>query len=194
MPKKLDMPSDTKAALILDAIEDRKAVDPVMIDLRGKTLITDFFIVCSGTSNVHIRSIAEFVLDKTEENRLSSPKIEGKDAAEWVLIDFGDVVLHVMAEETRDRYKLEQFWTTPQPKGALPPTPDSMGGVREPLEELNLGSFDDDEDFDDEDAAFFDDADQEVEPIDETEENDSDSAATSGKSGSTVAHRNGQGA
>jgi ribosome-associated protein len=186
------MPSDQKASLILDAIEDRKAVDPVMIDLRGKTLITDFFIVCTGTSNVHIRSIADFVLEKTEEKRLASPKIEGKDAGEWVLIDFGDVVLHVMAEETRDRYKLEQFWTTPQPKGALPPTPGSVDEVREPLEELNLGSFDDDEEFDDEDAAFFDDADQEVEPIDE--EDDLESEGTPGKSGSASPHRNGQGA
>lgn len=192
MPKKIDMASDVKAALILDAIEDRKAVDPVMIDLRGKTLITDFFIVCAGTSNVHIRSIAEFVLEKTEENRLSSPKIEGRDAGEWVLIDFGDVVLHVMAEETRDRYKLEQFWTTPQPKGALPPTPDSAGGYQEPLEALNLGNFDDDEEFDDEDAAFFDDADQEVEPIDEDDEDET--TATSAKPGTTVPHRNGQGA
>jgi ribosome-associated protein len=190
VPKKLDMPSDVKAALILDAIEDRKAVDPVMIDLRGKTLITDFFIVCSGTSNVHIRSIAEFVLEKTEEERLASPKIEGKDAAEWVLIDFGDVVLHVMAEETRDRYKLEQFWTTPQPKGALPPTPDSIGEFKEPLEELNLGAFDDDDDFDDEDAAFFDEADQEVEPIEEDDEPASESTPDTSPS----TKRNGQGA
>ena len=190
MPKKLDMPSDQKANLILDAIEDRKAVDPVMIDLRGKTLITDFFLVCSGTSNVHIRSIAEFVLEKTEENRLASPKIEGREAGEWVLIDFGDVVLHVMAEETRERYKLEQFWSTPQPKGALPPTPETAGEFSEPLEELNLGNFDDDEEFDDEDAAFFDDADQEVEPIDEDDDAESESAT--GKSGSASAHRNGQ--
>ncbi len=186
MPKKIEMPSDVKANLILDAIEDRKAVDPVKIDLRGKTLITDYFIVCSGTSNVHIRSIAEFVLEKTDENRLSSPKIEGKDAAEWVLLDFGDVVLHVMAEETRDRYKLEQFWTTPQPKGALPPTPDSIGDYKEPLEELSLGNFDDDEEFDDEDAAFFEDADMEVEPVDEED----DLEETPGKSPS--AKRSGQ--
>ncbi len=192
MPKKLDMASDVKAALILDAVEDRKGVDPVMIDLRGKTLITDFFLVCSGTSNVHIRSIAEFVLEKTEENRLSSPKIEGRDAGEWVLIDFGDVVVHVMAEEARDRYKLEQFWTTPQPKGALPPTPDSAGGYQEPLEALNLGNFDDDEEFDDEDAAFFDDADQEVEPIDE--ENEDDSTPSASKNGSSALGRSGQGA
>ncbi len=131
------------------------------------------------------------MLEKTEENRLSSPKIEGKEAGEWVLIDFGDVVVHVMAEETRDRYKLEQFWTTPQPKGALPPTPGTIGGYNEPLEELNLGSFDDDDEFDDEDAAFFDDADQEVEPVEE--DDDLDSESTTGKSGSSSAPRNGQG-
>ncbi|MBC8102349.1 MAG: ribosome silencing factor, partial [Cytophagales bacterium] len=155
------MPSEEKANLVLDAVEDRKAVDPILLDLRGKTLITDYFLVCTGTSNVHIRSIADFVLEKTEEQRLPAPKIEGKDAGEWVLIDFGDVVVHVMAEETRDRYKLEQFWTTPQPKGALPPTPDttadnSMGG----LDAERIGNFDQDEEdeFDDEDADFFDEA------------------------------------
>lgn len=174
MPKKLDMPSDQKAHLILDAVEDRKAVDPVLLDLRGKTLITDFFLVCTGTSNVHIRSIAERVLERTEEERLANPRVAGLEVGEWVLLDFGDVVLHVMNAEARERYKLEQFWTTPQPKGALPPTPESAeaseGSEGEDDSEFGEDEFDEE----DEDAAFFDDADQELEPIDEDDEEFSD--------------------
>jgi hypothetical protein len=112
------------------------------------------------------------VLEVAKEQRLPSPRIEGEQVGEWVLLDFGDVVLHIMAEEPRQRYKLEQFWTTPHPKGALPPTPDSIAaGVGEDEDDE---AWDEDEDELDEDelddAAFFDEADQEVEPIDEDEE------------------------
>lgn len=145
------MPSDEKAQFLLDIVEDRKAVDPVLLDLRGKTLLFDYFMVCEGTSNVHIRSIAEALLEKSEDARLPKPRVAGQENAEWVLLDFGDIVIHVMSEETRDRYKLEEFWSTPQPKGALPPTPD---------------------DLEDRDTDFFLDADRQVEPIDEDDEDD----------------------
>jgi len=159
------LPSDEKAKLLLDAVEDRKAVDPVLLDLRDKSLLADFFLVCSGTSNTHIRAIADRVLEKTDELRLPKPRVEGQGVGEWVLIDFGDVVLHVLGEEPRARYKLEQFWSTPQPKGALPPTP---GTTTVSDEDEDLGDFDDeDEEEDDEDDAFFAKADEEVEPVDE---------------------------
>lgn len=163
------LPSDEKAKLLLDAVEDRKAVDPVLLDLRDKSLLADFFLVCSGTSNTHIRAIADRVLEKTDEMRLPKPRVEGQSVGEWVLIDFGDVVLHVLGEEPRARYKLEQFWSTPQPKGALPPTPGTALSALD--EDENLGDFDDEDDeTDDEDDAFFAEADTEVEPADEDDE------------------------
>lgn len=163
---KTALPSDEKAKLLLDAVEDRKAVDPVLLDLRDKSLLADFFLVCSGTSNTHIRAIADRVLEKTDELRLPKPRVEGQGVGEWVLIDFGDVVLHVLGEEPRARYKLEQFWTTPQPKGALPPTPGTATGALD--EDEDLGDFDEnDESEDDEADAFFARADTEVEPVDE---------------------------
>lgn len=162
------LPSDEKAKLLLDAVEDRKAVDPVLLDLRDKSLLADFFLVCSGTSNTHIRAIADRVLEKTDEMRLPKPRVEGQGVGEWVLIDFGDVVLHVLGEEPRARYKLEQFWSTPQPKGALPPTPETALAASE---EGYLGNFDeDDESEDDEDDAFFAHADTEVEPVDDEDD------------------------
>lgn len=192
MPKNIEMPSDQKAKLLFDVAEDRKAVDTVLIDLRGKTVVTDFFIVCSGTSNVHIRAIADRVLEKGEEERLPKPRVEGQSVGEWVLIDFGDVVMHVMAEEPRERYKLEQFWTTPQPHGALPPTPGSVGIGDEEVDVESLNFDDDDEDDldedDQDDAAFFEDADREVEPVDEEEDDDlenDNSAIKPGRNGNS---------
>ena len=188
MAKRIDIASDEKARILLDAVEDRKAVDPVLIDLRDKTLMTDFFLVCSGTSDVHIRAIAERVEEVSEEQRLNRPRIEGQSVAEWILLDFGDVVLHVMNAESRDRYKLETFWTTPQPKGALPPTPDSRLGARsgsgigedrtdadveidDSVDDLDALDFDEDEE---NDAAFFENADEEVEPIDDPDDLDAE--------------------
>lgn len=159
------MNSEEKARLLLDVVEDRKAVDPVLLDLRGKTLLFDFCLVCSGTSNVHIRSIADALLERAAEAHLDKPRTSGQENAEWVLLDFGDAVVHILAEETRERYKLEQFWSTPQPKGALPPTPE-MARSDHHLDAIDL----DDEDRSD--AAFFDDADQEVEPIEEDDLDD----------------------
>ena len=169
MPKKIEMPSDQKAHLLLDAVEDRKAIDPVLLDLRGKTLVADFFLICTGNSNVHIRAIAELLLERADENLLAKPRVEGLEIAEWVLLDFGDVVIHVMAEESRERYKLEQFWTTPQPKGALPPTPGSVAAEADEVDTMDEDDLDD-EDLDDEDAAFFDEAEQELEPLEDDEE------------------------
>ena len=128
MPKKRDIPSDEKAKIILDAVEDRLAENPVLIDVRGKTVITDFFLICTGTSEPHMRAITESVLERADEDNLGKPRVEGRAVGEWVLMDFGDVVLHIMNAETRERYKLEEFWTTPQPHGALPPTPNSVSG------------------------------------------------------------------
>lgn len=203
MAKRSDIPSDEKARILVDAVEDRKAVDPVLIDLRDKTLMTDFFLVCSGTSDVHIRAIAERVEEVADEQRLNRPRIEGQGVAEWVLLDFGDVVLHIMNAESRDRYKLETFWTTPQPKGALPPTPDSATAHRsgsgigedrtdaddksDALDELEGLDFDEDEESD---AAFFEDADEEVEPIDEPDDLDDEAAPAAAAPSQIVGNTN----
>jgi ribosome-associated protein len=147
----------------------------VLLDLRGKTLLADFFLICAGFNNIHIKAIAERVREEADERRLPSPRTEGEQVGEWVLLDFGDVILHIMTEEARARYKLEEYWTTPQPKGALPPTPSSAGsnGSATYVSNGETALFDDldeDEDEEDEDATFFGDADTEVEPIEEDDE------------------------
>lgn len=180
MARKIEMPSDEKANLLLEAVEDRKAVDPKLLDLRGKTVLADYFLICSGTSVPHIRAISEKVQEVADENRLPHPKMAGEQVSEWVLLDFGDVVLHIMGEEQRERYKLEQFWSTPQPKGALPPTPGSVVDEdAQPLDGERKDKFaeedeedGDEEEGDEDDETFFNQADKKVEPIDEDELDD----------------------
>ncbi|WP_309715656.1 ribosome silencing factor [Armatimonas sp.] len=156
--------SKERAQIILDAIEDRKGHEPVLLDLREKVNVADFFLIVTATSTPHLRALAENVLERVkDEPGMTKPNVQGEASVEWVLMDFGDIVVHLMSEEARERYKLEQFWTTPQPKGALPPTPGTV--LPEGLEAQ--GNWSEDEGDDDDDAAFFAAADQEVEPLDE---------------------------
>jgi ribosome-associated protein len=167
MPKKIEIDSTLKRDLLLDALEDRKAEEIVVLDLRDKdVLLADFFMICTGRSVPHIRAIAEHVLERAKDELHFRPTVAGEAVAEWILIDCGDVIIHVMDEASRERYKLEDFWTTSQPKGALPPRPgDLPPGDESDLENL---AFEDDT-FGEEDEKFFADADTEVEPIDEEE-------------------------
>ena len=104
------MTTEQKRRLILNAAEDAKAERISDLDLRGKTLIADYFIVCSGTSDVHIRSVADKILDALRAAGERALRVEGYREATWVLLDYGDIVVHVMREETRQHYGLEAFW------------------------------------------------------------------------------------
>ncbi|MGF1760566.1 ribosome silencing factor [Photobacterium sagamiensis] len=96
---------------IVDKIDDMKAQDIVTLDVRGKSSITDLMVVCTGTSNRHVASIADNV-DK-ESKLIDYPPfgICGEDDAEWVIVDMGSVMLHVMQEDTRELYQLEKLWS-----------------------------------------------------------------------------------
>jgi ribosome-associated protein len=104
------MTTEQKRQLILDAAEDAKAERVRALDLRGKTLIADYFIVCSGTSDVHIRSVADKIQDAVRAVGERALRVEGYREATWVLLDYGDIVVHIMREETRQHYGLEAFW------------------------------------------------------------------------------------
>ena len=95
----------------MDALEDKKAVEPVLIPVRGRTLMTDFFIIASGTSRIHIRALVDNVMDKMADQGYKGKRIEGYEEATWVLLDYGDVIVHVMAQEQRDFYRLEVYWS-----------------------------------------------------------------------------------
>jgi ribosome-associated protein len=104
------MRSKPLAALVASALEDIKAQDMKLLDVRRLTTIMDFMIVATGTSDRHVRSIADRVIEAVEERGVRALGIEGADGGEWVLVDLGDVVVHVMQRKVRELYQLEKLW------------------------------------------------------------------------------------
>jgi ribosome-associated protein len=102
--------TEEKLKIVLDAIEDKKAEDVKVVDLTGLTLIADYFIICSGTSNTHIRSIVDGIIEKMKDQGVKDKRTEGYSQARWVLLDYGDIVIHVFAPEEREYYDIESLW------------------------------------------------------------------------------------
>lgn len=95
-----------------------KAEDSTTIDLHGKSSIGDFMVVASGRSQRHVASVADRVVKDLEESGLRGIRVEGMRQADWVLIDAGDVIVHVFRPEVRKFYNLEKMWAAPRAKGA----------------------------------------------------------------------------
>ncbi len=98
--------------LIVNAVEDMKALDVKVINVQGKTSITDVMVIVTGTSSRHVKSIADNVVEKAKAAGVQPLGTEGEQSLEWVLVDLGDVVVHVMLQQTRDFYNLEKLWET----------------------------------------------------------------------------------
>lgn len=95
------------------ALQDLKAVDIVTLDVLGMTSVTDYMVIATGTSGRHVRALADHVCEALREQGGKPLGVEGLDAAEWVLLDFGDVVVHIMQSEARRFYDLERLWSMP---------------------------------------------------------------------------------
>lgn len=111
------MDSKEKLELVCEALDERKAIDVRVVEVTALTHMTDYMVVCSGTSNIHIRAIAERVAEVMKSHGIKGTRMEGISEARWVLMDFGDVVLHIFDPEDREFYQLEQFWTAREPVG-----------------------------------------------------------------------------
>ncbi|MCO0612721.1 ribosome silencing factor [Lutimaribacter sp. EGI FJ00015] len=107
---KTNVTSEKLLERILASLDDDKAEDIVQIDLRGKSSIGDFMIVCSGRSSRQVAAIAEKLVQRLKEEFGISVRLEGQEAGDWVLIDTGDVVVHVFRPEVREFYQLEKMW------------------------------------------------------------------------------------
>lgn len=102
--------SETLLTRILASLEDDKAEEVVQIDLRGKSEMADYMVICSGRSSRQVASISEKLTDRLKQEFGLSCKVEGKETGDWVLIDTGDVIVHVFRPEVRTFYQLEKMW------------------------------------------------------------------------------------
>lgn len=102
--------ADAALKLILDCLDDMKAEETINIDLRGKSSIADYMIVTSGRANRHVGAIAENVVKVLNENGVKGVHLEGMPNCDWVLIDAGDIIVHVFRPEVRAFYNLEKMW------------------------------------------------------------------------------------
>ena len=104
-----ELPVPLRAAL--EAMDDLKARQVVVLDLRGLTDATDYFVIASGTSDAHVRGIAESVMEKMGRNGVRTHHAEGLNSGRWVLLDYVDFVVHLFHPETRSFYQLERLWS-----------------------------------------------------------------------------------
>jgi ribosome-associated protein len=105
------MNSDQLSTLVVDALEDVKAQDITVLDVRDMTHVTDYMIVASGTSNRHVKALIENVSEKAKAAGHRPIGIEGEDGGEWVLLDLQDALVHVMLPKVREFYNLEKLWS-----------------------------------------------------------------------------------
>ena len=102
--------SEAQLAAILTSLSDDKAEDVVQVDLRGKSAMGDYMVICSGRSSRQVSAISEKLVDRLKHDHGIAARTEGKNAGDWVLIDTGDVIVHVFRPEVREFYQLEKMW------------------------------------------------------------------------------------
>ncbi len=105
-----ELTSEAILASVLESLNDNKAEEIVQIDLRGKTAMGDYMVICSGRSSRQVAALAEKVTEDLKADFGILSKMEGKETGDWVLIDTGDVIVHVFRPEVREFYQLEKMW------------------------------------------------------------------------------------
>lgn len=105
------MESKALIEVVRSALEDLKAIDVVELDVKGKTSMTDYMVIATGSSNRHVKSIADSVVMNAKKSGCMPVGVEGEDQSEWVLVDLGDMIIHVMQARVRDFYQIEKLWS-----------------------------------------------------------------------------------
>lgn len=130
------------ALLAAGVASEKKAEDIIVIDVGELLVVTDYFVICTGRNNRQVRTIVEEVELQLKRAGLPPIGVEGESEGKWILIDFGDLVVHVFQPEERDFYRLERLWND-APRVSLPPeitgsgSPSSVGGSTEEGEALS---------------------------------------------------------
>ncbi len=106
-----EMTAQDKINTIVKALDSKRAEDIQVIKIGDLTIIADYFIIADGTSNTHTKSLAEEVEFKMTQNGIEPLRTEGYQGQNWIVLDYGDVVVHVFYKETRDQYNLERLWS-----------------------------------------------------------------------------------
>ncbi len=99
--------------IVLASLDDSKAEDIVPIDIQGKSSLADYMVVASGRSHRHVAAVAEHLIKALKDGGFGFPRVEGQSNADWVLIDSGDVIVHVFRPEVREFYNIEKMWQAP---------------------------------------------------------------------------------
>ena len=106
------MSTDQLLKIVLAALDAGKGNNIKTIDVQGKTSVTDFMVIASGTSERHVKFLAEHVVEAVKKKRFKPLGVEGESVGDWVLVDLGDIIVHVMLPQTRAFYQLEKLWET----------------------------------------------------------------------------------
>jgi ribosome-associated protein len=102
--------TEEKTSLIGQIVADRKAIDVVVLDMADASSITDYFLICSGGSERQVQAIADAIAEQAKKAGMTALGIEGYRDGHWILMDYGDVIVHIFSQETRDFYDLEHLW------------------------------------------------------------------------------------
>jgi ribosome-associated protein len=108
------MQLDELKNLVVNALEEIKAVDLKVLDVRGAASFTDFMVIASGTSDRQVKALADNLIEKCKLAGARPLGVEGERQAEWILVDLGDIVVHIMKPDVRDFYNLEKLWSVPK--------------------------------------------------------------------------------
>ena len=106
----MNAPLSELQQLVVDAAIEKKASDITILDLRNRTDLTDYFMICSGRSKVQVQAIADNILERTYQSPFKVYTVEGHSTGNWIILDLGDLMVHVFHQETRSHYDLERLW------------------------------------------------------------------------------------
>ncbi|SDC39742.1 MULTISPECIES: ribosome silencing factor [unclassified Candidatus Frackibacter] len=107
----MEIKTEELVKTVAKAADDKKALDIVVLDLAGISILSDYFVICSGKTDVQVKAIAKAIMDELEDEfDIELTRKEGMDQARWVLLDYSDVIVHIFHQEEREYYELERLW------------------------------------------------------------------------------------